>query len=159
MKLRTLLLVGLATVAAVLVVVSVVLTLTTRNQLLASVDSRLESFAPDGRGRLLERLPARRDGRGTQAPAIPDRVSDVYEGVVRADGSLTTWYAPNTSQEFGAPALDSEDLPSSGRRFFTASSESGDVTYRVLAQRAANRTFITALPIDCLLYTSPSPRD
>ena len=49
MSLRTRLLVGMAFVAAVLAVVAVVITSTTRNQLIGQIDDRLASFSPGGR--------------------------------------------------------------------------------------------------------------
>ena len=48
MSLRTRLLVGMAFVAAVLAVVAVVITSTTRNQLIGQIDDRLASFSPGG---------------------------------------------------------------------------------------------------------------
>ena len=61
MSLRTRLMVGMAFVAAVLVVVAAVITSTTRNQLIGQIDDRLASFshgrtrAADGRTRAAPR--------------------------------------------------------------------------------------------------------
>ena len=57
MSLRARLLAGMALVAVVLVVVSAVITLTTRNLLIDQIDDRLASFSPVGRGDDFQRFP------------------------------------------------------------------------------------------------------
>ncbi len=150
MSLRARLLAGMGFVAGVLVIVSVIITITTRGQLLDQIDQRLASFAPVDRvgdGRPGDRL-------DTTLPPIPpddfpQRVSDVYEGFVDSDGVLTTRFVPNAGDRtYGEPDISPDDLPATGRRVFTTGATEGDVDYRVLAQRIGDITAITALPIN-----------
>ena len=111
MNLRTRLLVGIAFVAVVLVVVALVVTGTTRNQLIGQIDARLASFSPRG-----HELPGGTSGepRDELPPpppdgAAPDRQSDAFQGYVDADGNLVTLFAPNVGDEdFAAPDIASE---------------------------------------------------
>ena len=151
MNLRTRLLVGIAFVAVVLVVVALVVTATTRNQLIGQIDARLASFSPRG-----HELPGGTSGepRDELPPpppdgAAPERPSDAFQGYVDADGNLVTLFAPNVGDEdFAAPDIASESLPESGGDFFTVDASDGGGTYRVLAQEAGDVTTITALPLD-----------
>jgi two-component system, OmpR family, sensor kinase len=154
MSLRSRLLAGMAVVAAVLVVVSAVITLTTRDQLIREIDQRLATFSPvagDSRSRDGDRgaLDLTESPPPKPADDGPERVSDVYEGYVGADGVLVTRYGPNVGgSSYGAPAIGPGDLPASGSRSFTTDSADGSVAYRVLAQRVGDVTAITALPIN-----------
>ena len=105
--LRTRLLVGIAFVAVVLVVVALVVTATTRNQLIGQIDDRLASFSPGGHD-----LTGREGGnpRGEPPPPPPDgtpeRPSDAFQGYVDADGNLVTLFAPNVGDEdYTAPDI------------------------------------------------------
>ena len=154
MSLRARLLAGMAFVAAILVLVSVVITVTTRDRLIAEVDGRLESFAPNGPdgapavARITISPSASIDPAGSPDGA-PERISDAYEGYVDAGGTLRTRFAPNVGDEdYSAPAIDTADLPANGSRTFTTDSVSGDQTYRVLAQRDGDVTLITAFLLD-----------
>ncbi len=148
MNLRTRLLVGIAFVAVVLVVVALVVTSTTRNQLIGQIDDRLASFSPRGHD-----LPEGEDGapRGGPPPpdGAPERPSDAYQGYVDADGDLVTLFAPNVGEEDSAPPdIATDSLPKSGSDYFTVDATDGGGTYRVLAQDAGDVTTITALPLD-----------
>ena len=145
MRLRTRLLVGMALVAAVLAVVAVVITATTRNQLIGAIDTRLASFSPgDG-----PRPDYDRGDRPQPPQGMPERPSDVFMGYIGDDGVLETEFVPNIGDdEYDAPDIDPEDLPAAGSRTFTTDSASGSVTYRVLAQTGDGNTTITALPLD-----------
>jgi two-component system, OmpR family, sensor kinase len=153
MSLRARLLAGMAFVAAVLAIVSTVITITTRDQLMDQVDARLAAFSPGGRsgGFIPPPAPGVGDLSGPVArpDGFPERVSDAYQGFVDADGTLTTRFVPNVGDgEYPPPAIDVGELPAGGSRMFTTGADEGDVTYRVLAQRVGELTLITALPID-----------
>ncbi len=155
MSLRARLIAGMGFVAVVLVVVSVVITVTTRDQLIGQIDERLTTFSPfqlDGDGNVQSVLP-----RFTLTDVPPlrppidglERVSDVYQGIVGSDGVLTTVFVPNVGDRtYGEPDISEGDLPTNGSRVFTTGATDGDVTYRVLAQRVGDVTAITALPIN-----------
>jgi len=154
MSLRSRLLAGMAFVALVLAVVSVVVTITTRDQLIAQTDDRLTDFAAFdreflGRAGAPERPAPDRAIQPTGPPAFPERVSDAYQGYFDADGNLTTRFSPNVGDEqFGAPDVRAADLPDSGRRFLTTEAIDGGATYRVVLQRVGDVVAVTALPID-----------
>ena len=108
------------------------------------------------------------DGTGDPGPVFtspppiqngnfPDRASDAYEGVVTADGTLVTRFAPNVGdREYAPPDLRADDLPSAGTSSFTTGSTDGATTYRVLAQRVGDFVAITALPLDDVEHTISS---
>lgn len=153
MSLRSRLLAGMAVVAVVLVAVSILITFTTRNQLVEQIDTRLMSFSPVGGNGAFVREPlpeVRADVPPPRAPTeSPERVSDVYQGFVGVDGELTTRFAPNFGdEEYGPPEIAPDDLPAAGSRTFTTNAVGGEVTYRVLAQHVGDVTAITALPIN-----------
>jgi two-component system OmpR family sensor kinase len=147
MSLRTRLLVGMALVAVVLVIVSAVVTITTRDELIGQIDARLSAFAipehgpPNGRGGPLGRPPEPPPGD------LPVRRSDAFEGYVDADGDLVSVFTPNVgADEYRPPDIAADELPASGARAFTVGA--GNDSYRVLAERAGDVTLITALPLD-----------
>jgi len=159
LSLRARLVAGIAFVVVVLGVVSAVITLTTRNQLIDQVDRRLAGFAPgpgNGSGGPLRMPDARhlieeqldpnhrdRDGDGD------GRISDAYLGFVGPDGVLNTRFGPNVNNGTFSPPVLGDALPAgSDTRVFTAESEDGQTTYRVLAQRLDTLVVVTALPID-----------
>jgi two-component system OmpR family sensor kinase len=150
LSLRARLIAGMVFVAVVLLVVSAVVTITTRAQLISQVDTRLDSLAI--RVRDEERFDAPED-----APFPPDdapfpvgpreRVSDVYEGFVDGSGTLRDVFRPNAG-DYGAPDVDAADLPRDGSAFLTVDAVDGDATYRVLARSVGGGVAITAVPID-----------
>ncbi len=155
MSLRARLLAGMALVAVVLVVVSAIITITTRDLLIEQIDDRLASFSPARRIDDVTPFPAPdvimpipippEDGA---LPVTPERTSDAYQGFVQ-DGVLNTRFVPNVGDaEFGAPDLDLTDLPEQGSSYFTTDSIDEEVTYRVLADRFDDVVLITALPLD-----------
>lgn len=147
MSLRARLLAGLGVVAVVLVVVATLITLSTRDQLIAQVDDRLESIAPPSGDSRLPLVPTDEPDR-PELPARPERFSEVYEGVIDDDGTLRTRFRPNVDSDFGAPVIGPDDVPARGRALFTTGSDDGDHTYRVLASRDDELTSIVALPLD-----------
>lgn len=158
LSLRARLLAGMGVVAVVLVVVSAVVTSTTRSRLIDQVDERLTTFAPTERD--LDRIAALPDPADVAPPGAPvppdpppdgfrDRVSDVYEGYVTPDGTLVTRFAPNLgSTDLGAPAIDVADLPGAGSEFATVDAVDGSATYRVVTTRLGEVVTVTGVPLD-----------
>jgi two-component system OmpR family sensor kinase len=151
-SLRTRLLAGMAFIAAALLVVSVLITVTTRDHLMDQVDERLRAFAlsrpgPDqGSGGQPLPPPPQQDAT---SDVFPNRLGDVYQGVVGADGALLTWFAPNVGAgEIGPPDLQPGDLPTSGQVLVTVDAVGSDDTYRVLARRLDDRVEVTGVLID-----------
>ena len=156
LSLRTRLIVGIAAVAGVLLIVSVIVTQTTRAQLIEQVDDRLAAFSPKYVDRS-EPVPDYSQPRPDDSPDDRDRdererVSDVFEGFFGDDGEYRTLFQPSGG-DYSTPDLDAGDLPASGGSYFTTSSVDGDTTYRVYAQRGPDGTLITAVPIDDLEAT------
>ena len=158
MSLRTRLLAGMAFIALVLVAVAATITITTRAHLIDQVDDRLEGFGgppPDDQG----------GGHGPSSPGeqrpaepgetgSPNRISDVYQGYVGTDGTLVDWFTPNVGGgEIGEPDLADTQLPRAGRSLFTVDAVGSDATYRVLAEGANDRVYVTAVLIDDELAT------
>jgi two-component system, OmpR family, sensor kinase len=148
MSLRMRLLVGMALVAAVLVIVSAVLTITTRDELIGQIDARLSAFATTEHG------PPGGDGGPFGEPPepppgnLPVRRSDAFEGYIDANGDLVTLFTPNVGgDEYHPPDITEDDMPASGSRAFTVDGIGGG-SYRVLAERDGEVTSITALPLD-----------
>jgi two-component system OmpR family sensor kinase len=144
----------MAFIAVVLLMVSAVITVTIRKHLIDQVDDRLSGFSL---GRPLDvasrDFPDLNDSATGQRPG-PPRLSDVYQGFVQPDGTLTTWFAPDVGdREVGAPVIGRDDLPDSGRDFFTTQAAGSDDTYRVLARRFGDRVEITAVLIDDVQVT------
>lgn len=173
MTLRARLLAGMAFVGAVLAIVAIVITASTRSHLLEQVDQRLATFspvAPDrGRGGPDDGSTDNNTGsnnigsnntgsNNTGSNGVgtgPDRFSDAYEGVIGPAGRLVTLFTPNSSRaEFGAPSIDADDVATlvDGRPgmtlLFTVMSDDGEHEYRVLAQRRAVLVSIVAVPLD-----------
>ena len=158
-SLRSRLIAGMALVALVLVAVCVALTVTIRNQLIAQVDDRLRSLAPGGglgRGQipppLLEQLAA--NPPTTPTDPFSQRISDVYQGFVTADGELITLFSPNFAEgDYPTPAIDPANLDIEGPVTFTVPATDGHTTYRVLVQPAGDLISVTGLPIDDVTST------
>ena len=151
MSLRARLLAGMAVIAAVLAIVSLIITTTTRDELIGQLDDRLMSFA---RGPELERglVPPPLDGFPDQTSRPVDgfeRLSDVYQGFV-VDGALMTLFMPSIGDEadVSEPDVDVDDLPAQGIALFSTDAVEGDLTYRVLARPFGGGTAITALPLN-----------
>jgi two-component system OmpR family sensor kinase len=151
LSLRARLIAGMGLVVVVLVVVSAVVTMTTRARLIDQVDRRLAAAAPAERGPGV----APDDG-GDRHPQLPDdgprddeRVSDLYQGFVTADGELVTLFTPNIGDEdYPAPDLAGFDPDRGGRRYTTVDSVDGAVSYRVLIEPFGGVAEVVAAPID-----------
>ena len=135
MSLRARLLLGVAAVAAVLVVSAVGITRATRDHLVDQVDAQLLAAGPRLGG-------GPTGGEGDAAP----RLSELYVGRVDAAGELVTLLRPDLRGDTApTPRVDGDDLESlrSGR-IITVPSD-GDARYRLLARRGRGGTGMTVL--------------
>ena len=164
LSLRTRVLAGMATVAMVLTVVAVVISATTRSQLIDQIDDRLADATAGDRGAVFDRGrpegnggggdgDGRSGGRDSSPDAPPERQSDFYEGAIDLSGELTTFFVPNIGgEDFAPPDLDGRtvDLAPGGSEFFTVGATEGSVDYRVLAATSSggDGVFFTALPLN-----------
>lgn len=165
-SLRTRLLVGVGAVAIVVIAVSLTVTRTISNQMIAQVDDRLDTLSvPDGRGGDSRRPAPPGDRRGGPG----DRVTDIFQGSLDSNGELTAIGIPNAGgKDYGVPdiaAIDLSRLDRSGdgdnRRpgadrdvvHATTGSIAANTTYRVAARRAADGYTIVAVPIDNVIRT------
>lgn len=150
MSLRARVLVGLAFVAVVLGIVSLVVTTTTRDQLMDQVDQRLYELDTPG-GREGPPLPPVDDPGGEDPPDYGS--GEVYQAIrvngeerrlsnVRRDGVVVS-----------PPDLDAELDLQGDAEFRTVSSQDGSLTYRVLLRGGEPATSISAVPIDEVLTT------
>jgi two-component system OmpR family sensor kinase len=150
MSLRTRLLAGVAAVAVMLVVVAALVTRTTRAHLVDQVDHRLQVAAGEDRD---ERF-GRRDDHPRPpegGPDAPERLSDLYEGVVDSDGSVVWYLEPNIGLPQSPPdtgLLDAHTLGSDAT-LATIDSVDGTHNYRAYARTRSDGTvFVTAAPLD-----------
>lgn len=146
LRLRLLIAVGL--VAVLQIVVAFVVISVTRNQLVDQLDDRLAiAMSPE---RELGFVPPRPDplGEGDGRPQ-PERLGDTYEGLLTSDGSLVTFFAPNTTgTELSPPEIDVAQAEASQGRPITVDATEDDLRYR-LSARSENDVFvITAIPLD-----------
>ena len=151
MSLQARLLAGLAAVAIVLISASAIVTATTRNRLFDQVDARLTVATAD-RGTKFG-SPKPDDGRDQPRPASepPERLGDLYEGILNSDGSLVTFFEPNLpGQDYGSPNLDDVDTAAlaAGSRLFTVPATENTVRYRVATRPTGDGSvFVAALPL------------
>lgn len=144
LDLRTRLVAGIALVVAVQVVVAVIVVSTTSDHLIGQIDDRLAvSQSPDR----LERPPAPPEADPLRGP---ERLGDTYEGILLADGTLVTVFAPNTSgEDLAAPVVDAATAAEAAVSPVSVDGADGDVRYRLAAAAAADGAyFITAIPLD-----------
>jgi len=157
LTLRARLLAGMAVVAGVFVVVVVITNTTTRERLIDQVDTRLVSLSTSQieETRVERDRPTPPGDEGDGDRNERERISDVYEGEIGADGLLVDIYLPNAGRDgiAGAPVIDAADLPAGESAYLTVPSSTGDVTYRVYAHRLGDTTTITAVSIDDVQHT------
>lgn len=137
----------MAAVAIVLVVVATIITTTTRAHLLGQVDARLVSAGNLGRA-----IDAASPPPGAPESLGPfERLSDVYEGVLRPNDELVTIFAPNLGDgELPIPEIDPDEVrrAAATRSSITTESIDGELRYRLRAREAFDgAVFITALPL------------
>lgn len=157
LSLRSRLLAGLSIVAVMLVSVAILITTMTRNQLRNQVDEQLSSaahadarIAGFGDGELFpqpEPDPSRewQQGRGSSAP---ERLSNLYEGILLPDGTLQTIFEPNLREKhFSEPVVSLEDAERS-KKIFTTESENGNTRYRVSISPVGDNYIVRAIPLN-----------
>ena len=143
LSLRARLLAAMAVVVVVLVLVAITVTATTRAYLVGQIDDRLAAAGgPE------------RDDVGPRPPP-PDehgeRLGDVYEGVIGADGELQTIFPSNPrGDDLPPPDIDPQratDAATAGQPFTAGAEGGGDLRYRVRARATGDGLRITALPL------------
>lgn len=122
----------------------------TRSHLVDQIDDRLAAAAgPDRdvalRGASPNRLAPPADGR-----PVPERLGDIYEGVLEGDGSLITLFAANsTGVDLPPPSLDITEAHAASEAPIDVDAVEGDLRYRVAAvSDGGSSYFITAIPLD-----------
>jgi two-component system OmpR family sensor kinase len=148
----------MAIVAVVLIGVFVALTVTIQTQLISQVDDRLRSLTPGGPARVQNPPPWFEDlADRPLAPSddpFSQRISDVYQGFITADGELVTVFAPNFAEgEYPTPDIDPANLDVGEPVTFTVAATDGTITYRVLVQPTGDLISVTGLPIDSVQAT------
>ncbi|MEZ5375074.1 MAG: ATP-binding protein [Acidimicrobiales bacterium] len=155
LDLRTRLLAGIGLVALLQVVVGAIVVSATRSQLIDQIDARLAvAQAPDrndvggGFDRSLDHHDTP-DAGGNQ-PRPYERLGDTYTGELLTDGTLWTFFAPNsTGVELPAPSVDPDVAADATKAPVTVSAVEGSTSYRVSATLARSGDyFITAIPLD-----------
>lgn len=146
LDLRTRLLVAFGLVAALQIAVAFVVVTVTRNHLVDQIDDRLAIVMPLDRGPGLN-PPPRPAGEGDE---LPERLGDTYEGLLSTDGSLRTFFAPNsTGADLPPPEIDLERAEDASGLPITVDAESGDFRYRLTAIGTEDgEYFITAIPLN-----------
>lgn len=150
----------MALIAVVLGMTGVVIARTTEAHLVDQVDDQLRGVGP-----ALLRGPNGTDpddyggngngnGDGNQGNpngGPPPRPSELYVGRVAADGSLTTLYAPNlTDDDTPEPRLDAQDVEAlRDGKLISVESEDADVRYRMISTRSGRLggMVVAALPL------------
>lgn len=136
-------------VAALQVLIAFVLISGTRDHLIDQVDNRLAIAMPlDRAPRLNPRPPQPPDDNGDRPQA--ERLGDTYEGLLLADGSLVTFFAPNsTGAELAAPKIDLDRAEEAAGLPITVEAQEGDFDYRLTVIGTEDGSFfITAIPLD-----------
>jgi len=143
MPLRTRVLAGVSVIAVVLAVVLVVITRTTRANLVEQVDTQLlEAATPAGR-LIVPRARGRVDDEGR-------RLSALYVGVVEG-GTLQTVLTPTLGAELPPPDVDSAEAARAARtgEIVTVDSQDGSQSYRLLARPLRGQlVLVVAMPLD-----------
>lgn len=142
MPLRTRVLAAVTVIAVVLVAVLVVITRTTRANLVEQVDTQLlEAATPAGR----LTVPGPRGPRDEEGR----RLSALYVGVVE-DGSLQAVLTPNLGAEVSPPEPDLQQITRAARtgEVVTVDSEDGSLRYRMLARPLRDAVLVVAMPLD-----------
>ena len=150
LSLRARVLAGMAVIVVALVVVAYIVTATTRAYLIDQLDTRLAAaggFDRVGEQRVPERPPGGFDPSGP-----PGRPSDVYVGVIGADGRLVTYFGDDLSGEARAvPDVGADQVAagvSSDQPFTTGAVGDSALRYRVRARTSDDGfAVITAMPL------------
>ncbi len=122
MSLRARLLLGMAAIAAVLVVSALVITRSTRDHLLDQVDDQLRAAVP-------------RVGDGSGGAGPTPRLSQLYVGRIGGDGRLVTVLLPDLEGDTApTPELDAGDVAALQAGALVTVPSSGDIRYRVVGR-------------------------
>lgn len=150
MSLRARLLLGMAVVAAVLVIASLSITRATEHNLIHQVDQQLARSGPQARqGYDRDGDDDEGNGPGGQSGGPP---SALY--IARFDpatGELNTLYLPSGSDSASPPDLTfAEATDHQGQPAFTVAALDGDLRYRVVVREAGpqRQTLVLALPLE-----------
>lgn len=140
-------LVGLAFVAVVLGLVALIVTTTTRDQLLDQVDQRLMGLDAPGRRAGPRWLPG---GEGDDGLPPDYGSGEVYQASIADDTNRGVVWSNvrRDDEEVSPPALDGDIGIDGVRALLTVPSKDGSLTYRVLIERGDEVTVISAVPID-----------
>ncbi len=142
MSLRARLLLGMAIVAAVLVVASLAITRATEHNLIKQVDQQLERSQPDSRRGDYDEGPGERNGPPSAlfvARFDPDT------------GRLDTLYVPVTAESTSPPDLTlGQAVAHAGTSPFTVAAQDSDLRYRVVVRQLgpARQPLVLALPLE-----------
>ena len=145
--LRTRLLAGIGLVVVVQLIIAFIVVTATSDQLIDQIDDRLAvSQSPDR----FNRPPAPPPEADPDPATAPERLGDVYEGVLQADGTLVTFFAPNTGgEELPPPTVEGTVAAEAAEAPITVDSVDGEVRYRMSTFEAPNGDFfISAIPLD-----------
>jgi len=134
-------------IAALQIAIAFVVVSVTRNDLIDQIDDRLAIAMPLDRGPGLNPPPP---GPPPEDVDRPERLGDTYEGLLTADGSLSTFFAPNTTgTELPPPEIDHDRAAVAMGLPITVDAEEGDFRYRLTAIATEDADyFITAIPLD-----------
>ncbi len=149
LSLRSRVLLGLAVVALVLMVVSAIVTATTRSELVGQVDDRLRSIEVPAR--IGRNGGSAGDGNGGQVGRRPrqvERVGDVYIGFLSWDDVLESRLEPSTTDDFSPPSIDVASLRGPRQQIFTTGGTETPTTLRVMARENPDGYLIIAVPLD-----------
>jgi two-component system OmpR family sensor kinase len=150
LSLRARVLAGMAVIVVALAIVAFIVTATTRAYLIDQLDARLAAAGGFDRGGD-QQMPERPPG-GFDPAGPPDRPSDVYIGVIGADGQLVTYFGDDLSgEERAVPDVDADQAAAgvaSDQPFTTGAVGDSDLRYRVQARASADGdVVITAMPM------------
>jgi two-component system, OmpR family, sensor kinase len=163
MSLRARIIAAMVFVGVALIAAGFIVTTTTHGYLVHQVDARLDGADRSGRGQNVRDLGVRgpRDdpdgqGRPGRRDSI-ERLGDVYEGVITADGVLQPVFVPNLGGQLTVPQFDVVALQraAASDRIVTLTSSAGDgvanddTRYRVRAISGRDDVvYVTALSLD-----------
>ncbi|MEO7429489.1 MAG: histidine kinase dimerization/phospho-acceptor domain-containing protein, partial [Acidimicrobiales bacterium] len=137
MSLRARLLLGMAVIAAVLTLSAVVISTSTRRNLVDQVDAQLRDARPQLRGLVDGRGPAPNSDPGRPTPQL----SNLYVGVVSPQGALTTLHAPDLRGDAAPLPVVGADGVTELRagHAITVASDQQSSRYRLLARTEGPR--------------------
>jgi two-component system OmpR family sensor kinase len=151
-SLRARVLLGLAVIAAVLVIAASVITRTTEAYLVAQVDDQLRGIGTPFRGGDFDD-----DGRSGLPPVLPDqsqqRLSPLYVGYVAADGTVQARQTPNlVAEDVPLPEISAEEALASVQsgEAFTVGATDSTARYRARAtvDQRSGVVYVSALPLE-----------